>query len=381
MAASYTIETLQPELQLTIMRHVRSTKSLLSLLKASPRFYQVFRSRRESVLSDLARNQFHEGIFANAWDTAKALQLPQPITQEISAKFITAFTRDDQHQQPILPLEMSISICQLGPLIDWFCHDFWSDCLGNLKQLGICLGLRQDIQVLESPPSAIEKGRVQRAFCRFETMGILLAALKGTDDKIDFLIQGQRFLAQYAEDDVEELACVRDYFVRRLWGVIEAIEEDGMRAKPSDAIRRLGQAFGDHDWFGRVPKIFQLDYIENMMTLGLPFLRQVLQSQGLQRAGLVMAASRQTPRRFSIPLSNKHFEAQQHPPLYDSCPTYGEQEFSGDDLDDCSQGWVFANRGKVILDYNMGSRKGLRDWGYVMLDSQRLKAAGVLERE
>ncbi|KAL8968359.1 MAG: hypothetical protein Q9197_004929 [Variospora fuerteventurae] len=371
---------LQPELQLTIMRYACSTKSLFALLKASPRFYQVFRSRRDYVLTELARNLFPGSVFVDAWDTAKALQLPQPLTREISDDFIDTFTRDNQHEQPVLPLSISTSLCQLGQLIDWFVQDFWNDCLANLKRLGEYAGLRQDMQALELPLSAVEKGRIQRAFCRFETMGLLVAALKGKDDP--YLDQGQAFLGHYPEDDIEGMACVRDYFARRLSGVFEAIEEDAMRAKPSDAIRRLGQSFGEHDWFSRVPKLFQPDYMENMMTLGLPFLREVLESRGLHRAALVMATSARTPRRFTHAFSSGHNEVDQnYLPPYQSGIYGGEQGFRDDNLEDCTHGWLWANYGKLAKSYNRWTRKGFRDWGYVMLDSQRLKAAGVLERE
>ncbi|KAI4113271.1 MAG: hypothetical protein LQ345_005714, partial [Seirophora villosa] len=380
MASLYTIETLQPELQIAIMRYVTSTKSLLALLNASPRFYQVFRTRKEYVLTELARNQFPGSVFVNAWDTAKALQLPQPLTREVSDGFIETFAKDNQYEQPVLPLSISISICQLGPLVNWFVQDFWSNCLGNLKRLGACLGLQQDVQALESPLSAIEKGRIQRAFCRFETTGLLLTTLEGKGDV--YLDQGQQFLGQFTTDDIEEVACVRDYFARRLWGVFEAIEEDAMRAKPSDAIRRLGREFGEHDWFSRMPKHFQPDYMENIMILGLPFLREVLESRGLQRAGLVIATSKQTRRHFTQAFESGHNEVDPyHLPPFDSGIYCGEQEFHGDSLQDCSHGWLYANRGKLAKDYNRWTRKGFRDWGYVMLDSQRLKAAGVLERD
>lgn len=72
------IQSMSPELQTQIMRNVDSLSTLYSLLRASPRFYQVFRSRKEYLLTQIAFQQFNPHVIDDAWNLTKASQLPQP---------------------------------------------------------------------------------------------------------------------------------------------------------------------------------------------------------------------------------------------------------------------------------------------------------------
>ncbi|KAL9008590.1 MAG: hypothetical protein Q9173_006302 [Seirophora scorigena] len=222
------------------MRHLKSGQMLYSLLRASPRFYQDLLIRKEYFLAELARKQF-AATFGNAWDAVKVSQLPRPIPTEIANHFVGTFTDDHSHQQPIFPLATSIALCSLGATVRRFVDDFWADCLENLKRLGRLAGFRQDPAVLDSPLSAVDVGRIQRALCRFATLACLLKALNDSD-RFGYWRLGHCFLTSFNEDEVEETGCIRDYLMRKFWGVFETIEDDAMQSDKSSLLWRMARA-------------------------------------------------------------------------------------------------------------------------------------------
>lgn len=370
-----TIETLQPELQTQIMRHLSSGPTLYSLLRASPRFYQVFLSRKEYLLAELARNQFPH-TFANAWDAVKVSQFPRPIPPEIASDFVSTFMDDDSYLQPTLPLSTSIALCSFGANVQWFVHGFWADCLENIKRLGQLAGLRQDLAVLESPLSPIEFGRIQRALCRFATLACLITPHDDSDRGAYWRL-GTRFLAAFNEDELEEIGCVRDYLIRRLWRVFDAIKDDAIQANESSPVWRMARAVPGRCWFSTSHP----NYMDSMTILGLPFLREVFESKGMKRADLVMANSDARRRGIARILCSGNRGFADDDDLFDDGRFDGTADFTCDSLDDFSSGWLYANRGRLAAQHNRRSRKGYRDWGYVMLDHKRLIATGVLEKE
>ncbi|KAI4171597.1 MAG: hypothetical protein LQ348_006915 [Seirophora lacunosa] len=276
----------------------------------------------------------------------------------------------------MFPLATSIALCSLGATVSWFVDDFWADCLENIKRLGRLAGLRQDHAVLDSPLSAIELGRIQRALCRFATLACLLKALEDSDRRSYWKL-GHRFLTPFREDEVEEIRCIRDYLMRRLWGVFETIEDDAMQFDESSPLWRMARAVPGC-WFSASLKRSHPIYMDHMTNLGLPFLREVLESRGLKRADLVM---RITHSRAGGITSILHSSDRSFADPFDDGEYYGTADFEGDSLVDISSGWLYANRRKLAEEHNRTSRKGFRDWAYVMLDRERLAATGVLEKE
>ncbi|KAL8646514.1 MAG: hypothetical protein Q9210_006105 [Variospora velana] len=280
-----------------------------------------------------------------------------------------------------------MSLLSLSAIVHWFVDDFWADCLKNIKQLGQLAGLRQDLAVLESPLSPVEIGRIRRALCRFTTLSHLVS-LPGASEDLLQAGNGLLFLAFYCEDELEELGCIKDYLVRRLWSVFEQIEDDAVRTDVSSPLWRMALAIpsalpGQH-WFSAATKVQHGAYVNHLTTMGLPFLRNLFVSQGLKRAELVMANS--WSRLEGIESILDPMYTPWHPSYpdsdgFDGGKYEGTQDFVCDDLENISHGWLYANRGKLAKEHNRRSRKGFRDWGYVMLDSSRLEATGVLQKE
>lgn len=389
--ASPTFETLLPELQTQIMRSLDSIPALFSLLRASPRFYQVFRSRREHHMTQLAFNHFHPQLSDDVMGLASALRLARPASRASIQEYLSKRDRDQlDHEQPSMDLATATSLCKIGSKIAWFVDDYQKSSLQLLGAVGSDMELEQDPQILHSPLSATERGRLQRAFCRFETFCCLFAlpkadvtdsTLLGTCDN-----QARWYLDGFTADEVEEIASIRDYLVRRLWGTFEAIEEDAMEGELSEHIRMLGAQCQPRDWFSHQVKAYHLLYMEYLMSQGLTFLQKVLTSDGSDRAESVIVDSTERAQfltealepRFGSMMSLGFDESELK---YEGEYEEGDEEFELDDVDQVTHGLLWAHKNRVPKDWARWPLKGLRDWGYVFWDSSRLKASGVLDQE
>ncbi|KAL8643793.1 MAG: hypothetical protein Q9226_008117, partial [Calogaya cf. arnoldii] len=376
------LEALSPEIQAQIMCNISSRSTLVSLLRASPRFYQVFRDRREYLLTQLAFNHFHPDIIDDVWALAKALQMPRPIDDNTRIyNFLNELRRgDDNCLQPSMALTVTIPLCNMAGTIAWFVQDYHRSSLRLLGYINRDMDLQHDPKVLHSDISATEVGRLQRAFCRFESFCCLFG---GSEFEEQLYIHGNyanRFLLAGLPDEVEEIACIREYVIRRLWGIFEAVEDDALEGLHSDAIREFGKAHQLDHWFSGRCKHRHPQYMEGLMSQGLTSLKKIFESEGLERAQLVISASNERRHFLTHALEYPHKVLPGNDDdIYDDGKFDGEDVFEGDDVGNLSQGLLWANKTKVPKDYYRQPLKGLRDWGYVFWDDRRLRASGVLD--
>ncbi|KAL8868351.1 MAG: hypothetical protein Q9174_005050 [Haloplaca sp. 1 TL-2023] len=378
------IESLAPELQLEIMRNV-DIDSLYSLIRASPRFLQVFCSQKESLLTQIAFQQYHPSLANDLRKLGSASQIgPYPNEDQIQ-DYLLVIQKADFWQSPnAVPLE-SVATYRLSPIIAWFMNDYKTHTLAFLENLAHRQGFSQDSKVLHSDLSDVEYGRIQRAFVRIETFRYLFTAPPGAPFSVSRTCLAKGYFYEYTPDEVEEFVCIRDYIMRRLWGVFEDVEDDALLEEtPEDPIRQLGAARTPHRWFSNNGKHYYLRYMEYMMSLGLPFLKEVILSSGLQRADLVISNSYPRDRYLSDEIMDPRLSGvspgelpDYHDGLYDD----GEGEYVGEAVNNISQGLLWANRLRIPIDYGRPQLKGLRDWGYVFWSRERLQASGVLDKE
>ena len=230
--------------------------------------------------------------------------------------------------------------------------------------------------------STVEHGRIQRVLVRFENFRYLFADEKNVP--VDHVVVSQyqhRFMRQLAPDEAEEVACIRDYIVRRLWEAFEDIEDDTLQESGSDGqLRRLAQTCQPLDWFSRRAKVRYEGYIEFLMSCGLPFLRRVFEAKGLDRAELVILKSYQRIYYISTACQSRRSYKPSHSD-FDNGSYNGEGEYGREGLDALSQGLLWANRERVPTEWGRPQLKGLRDWGYVFWTRDRLEASGILDKE
>lgn len=377
------LELLQPETQALIMCHITCVTTLHSLLRASPRFYQVFRSRRAYLLTQLAKQQAQVPV--NAWDTIKASRLPEPPSRADVETFTLTFQDDDGYEARILPVEISISMIKLGTCVAWLTADFARNTLPNLIRLGELTELSQERDIVQSELSSIETARIARAFYRFETFRHLFPpAYHGDWSEIEKLQSGVDFLNQWDPDEIEEIACIKDYIKRRLCIIFDQMEDDLVRGDPPEPVRIAAQApeidFENSNWFGTSGRESHSFFMENIMSMGLSFIRQVFGADRTRCAELVLSASKHAAGFLSDTMDHFNIKGtmkNENGPPFSLANNYKSYH---DSLDEPSLGWRWILSDYCTINPGISVTQGPRDWGYIFWDKQRMIAAGVLEQ-
>ena len=424
MAGEYVLESLSPELQRLILLELDSFEALHALILASPRFYQLFKINREMVFSAIARRRFHR---AAVWETLAIERLAQvekpPYSRENVLRFFE-FTPSDLDPPPnsILPLSVSTGLCKTDKVIQLFTTDYAENTLPILAQLqsSNTASIRTQYRMnIYDPPSFhlsdLELTRLRRAFFRFETYRNLFArcplGLEQNDHNVqrshpvaplNVFEQGKMFFGSSPVYHIVEIACVRDYLYRRLRGIFDQVEDETVRALQAECPNpvntdsaldwdaktgwRYHDYFSEHDghFFAYGGKINQHLHIEHLLSLGLPYILKILEATGDERRDLLLR-----DKKDCCTHHERHFltAALGLDPLTRPSERWGWHQI--DRSPSCPQmitanappGWMWAHSGYGCTSFVEKAHKGLRDWGYVFWDLDRLQNAGILDRE
>ena len=417
MPGDSALELLSPELQQKILLQTETLENLYTLIRSSPRLYQVFRLNRETTLSSIALCQFHPAVQSEALAIAKLAQLQRQskrVTRSqrhVAVSFCDTFPTRIQHwcfSNDCGPV--SVDLCKIGRTMKFFTSDYAQNTLPILDQLGHS----RDLEFLPeyraynhgSYPqlSSTEIGRLQRAFCRFEIYRRLFSRCSqdpyhGAHNCIypvplTTTEQAQLFLQNLPAFQIAEIACIRDYLYRRLRGIFDELENEAVRTLPVAAM-----TFEEYDedalWrspfypFTTHAQHEQGYHLEHLMSLGLPYIRQFLVSTGDEQRDLFLHHVRGyaighlenqfLSQAFECLGFNPSYNRNQKPWLdtgKDFIPACDENGYS-----ELPQGWLWGHHKKPPIKAVNHVHKGLRDWGYVFWDYDRLQDSGILRRE
>lgn len=417
MAKDSAFELISPEIQQQILCHLENFDTLYALIRASPRFYQVFCLNKDTTLSEIALCQFHPAVRPEAVAVATLVQLQhwsQRNTQsqrDTALIFCETFPDRIQSWCDLNTLEkISTQVCKLNRDVKFFINDYARNTLPILHQLG----QSQDHEILSEYPqhndvsdpqlSSTEVGRLQRAFCRFELYRLLFSRcshdnLDGTHKclRLPPLTTSQQaniFLRKLPAFQITEIACIRDYLYRRLRGILDQLENEAVRTVPLETT-----TFEEYDdeaprWrspfyiFTSQAQHEQEEHLEHLMSLGLSYTRRIMQSSGDEQRHLFLHYVRASVLdRLETDCLSKAFQCLGFNPYFRDhgvyrgpktifVPASDENGYS-----ELPQGWLWAHQHHEP--YNLVDRvyKGLRDWGYVFWDYDRLHKSGILRRE
>lgn len=280
------LELLLHEIQTLIMEYTADPRTLSCLIRASPPFYELFKSRRGYFLSELASWSFNPDIFHVAWETVQASKLSNLDCHERDEKvreFLRHRDSDTGYAELIFSADDSIPLIRFGTCINWLVEDFANNALSMLTKLGDMADIAQDQKTLRSNLSRVEKARIQRAFCHWETFVRLLP--RTTFDPAEFAV---RFLQDLDIDEVEEISCIRDYLMHRLWVVFDRIEDDFVS---NSETRNDVEASGYNGWFESMTKWrLHIPYMQEIMQRGLLFINAILSSDLPRSAELFLSS-------------------------------------------------------------------------------------------
>lgn len=419
MSGHSPLEQLLPEVQRHILLQTDSFVTLHALILASPRIFQVFLQNKKATLSAVARRQFDSTAIEAALAVEELHQLePPPFSRNTVLRFFD-LNSDKLYgsHDSVLPLPVSNKLGKLDRTVLFFIEDYSQNTLPILAQLGkskprnIKTEYKHNRQAPKLELSRGESKRLRRAFCRFETYRQLFSRCSADlnhdlrqcpfEPSLTVYEQAEMFFQNTPAYLAAEVACVRDYLHRRLRGVLDRVENEIVQEAQAGCPHPKDQNEA-YDWLWDNGKPYQflgddmhyLGYngkdrqsllIEHLLSLGLPYIRRILESAGGERQGLLFLRDfrcyAQDERDFITAALG-----------LDPLGSIGQERYERLDmgidccLDESSKldlppGWLWAH----ARDYYHGlvdvDAKGLRDWGYVFWDRERLQKAGILDLE
>ena len=415
MAEGSTLEVLSPELQKKILLHLDSLVTLYALIRASPRIHQVFRLNRETTLSTIVLGKFHPTVQPEAIAVAKLAHLQHQSQQDSQSKRDTAIelchaTALRLHSwcevDSIEPIITHLS--KLERVVRFFLDDYLRNTLPILDQLGqsedseILPVYPPDHQAFPPQLSFTETGRLQRALCRIELYRRLFSRCSHDspngihtclrDPPLGPTEQATLFLRNLPPIEIAELGCVRDYLFRRLRGIFDDLENEAVQTLPVKAMTFKRYDEGAR-WrsplyvFTTQAQHQQSEHLEHLISLGLPYIEQIIQSSGEKQRDLFLHyVYSSVLYHFEQDFLSKALQGLGRNPSFqdyklsdrktDFEPTYDDDGYS-----ELPQGWLWGHyHREPYLVYDKG-HKGLRDLGYVFWDYDRLQDSGILRRE
>ena len=403
------LELLAPELQLRILLSAETPEDLHALIQAIPRLYQVFLLNRDTVLSAVARRQFHPAVISEALFFAKISQLQQPLPRDTVLELCRDYL-SELYDGAIIPVPMSVALCKLARNVRFFIEDYTRNTLPLMEDLGRSL----DVDVLPeySPKNHVsysqlsdsETGRLQRAFCRFEIYRYLFARCSqeydhdiqecGQEPTLTPAEQASLFLLKFPEFQITEINCIRDYLYRRLRGIFTRLEDNAVDTlspgtfeyDPEADVESLEWSSGIW-FFCNSGKHEQDQHQEHLMSLGLPYIRRIFESTGEEQKDLFIrhidsAVINHLEGNFiTSALGSLGFNpaGKGIPLLAETDPSFVYQVNPDVQLD-VPDAWQWAHPRGPPLEFSDIFTKGLRDWGYVFWDLDRLRESGILEQ-
>ena len=409
MAENSALEMLAPELQLQILLNADTPSDLHAFIRASPRLCQVYLHNKDTILSTVALQQFHPAVIPDALFFAKISQLEQPLPRETVMQLCEIYPSEVEAGTTV-PTSTSEALCKLASNVKFFIEDYVCNTLPIMEGLGRSLDLeimpeyKPENLVPHSDISYSEIGRLQRAFCRFEVYRYLFARCSskidhdlqdcGQEPSLTSAEQADLFLQHFPDFQVTEINCIRDYLFRRLRGICSQLEDRATDTMPPETF--MFDPKGDvegAEWasgvylFTRNGKAYQDLHLEHLMSLGLPYIHQIFASTGEeQKALFVRHIPGETINHLERQFITTAVECLGRNPARGNIPLLAatdppfQYNINPDVELDIPDAWQWANPRAPPLFLNDDSMKGLRDWGYVFWDFDRLRESGILER-
>lgn len=422
-----TLEYIPAEIQCMILTHLPSVHTLYSMIRASPRLYQVFLANRDKVLLAVACKAIPHNLLRDVVAAFRASHCfpkgSRPHYNEVLAfmqEYTASVKPDNESSCLFLDPSWAVALCRLQRTVNALVQDLcqrqipalmafqWSDNDPPRRPMSQA----QNEPTHQTPLSTIEEIRLQRAFYRLETYACLFQNSGTAPGKFSGQEQAQLFLAKFPLWQVEEIACVRHHLNTRLGEAFDRLEDDFVAIEldgeaevldrrnvdyiplpfvPGEANAKILDRWETEDYFfsfegkGRV----HLRVVEFILSLGLGFVREVLlhpECQCLEKlvhhrarhhnqwyfhGDYLSAALCISPAAYAAPAV----------PATGSLQATAENGFQGDHVDEPNQAWSHEPAFSHLLSPESEPFDGLRAWGHIFWDSSRLKQAGILIEE
>ena len=241
-SAKPSLEYLPTEIQSAVLLNIRDIASLRNLIHASPTLHNVYLSQRYAILKRVLFNSVHPDVLHDAFSaiTSSKTRTRDAEDRVVRVKaFLLAYdeNRDEWTLPEHLDLESIARLARLQKQVQHATEDFCQTAFATHPFTGERPGQREQL-------SSNECRRLHRAFYRFE---IFCNLFRDWDQEHDVVLiddvdsTGQkdtrdistRFFSLFLPWEIEELACVRDFFHHYYRRMIHHFEPDLRERNPN----------------------------------------------------------------------------------------------------------------------------------------------------
>ena len=249
-----TLEGLPVEIQSAILFAIPDIASLRNLTHASPQYHSAYLGQRLEVLQRILFNSIHRDLLCDAFF---AISSSKTLTGNIEDRvrrvdtFLSEYkdSRETWTSPEHFDLESASRLAQLQSRVQHATEDFCQSAFSTFSFAG---NQADDCRQL----STNETRRLYRAFYRFEIFCNFFRDRRGSPidgepsdasraskngiSELDSTKKSTRFLGLFNPWEVEELACVRDYFCNYYQRVLLKFEPDLRDRRPNLDLSEYG---------------------------------------------------------------------------------------------------------------------------------------------
>ncbi|KAH8808779.1 hypothetical protein F5884DRAFT_381720 [Xylogone sp. PMI_703] len=355
-------DDLPNELKVAILLQMHNTPTLQALVRSSPSYHQAYIGQRRLILSTVLLRDLPVEVLPDAIAVQYAFKIPFDSREQRKKDIESTLSQYKSQRTPSAPdaletieIDTLTSLARLQSVVVDITSDFYKSALA------LCPFSNGTIESL----SHNEKRRIYRALYRFELYCVIFNERMRLFDNVDQTII---FFSMFKPWEMEELACVRDYIMRSYFEFLEQCASELTRLHPS-------KDFYKDSWRSQNAEYF--------MTLGLSYLRRVIQTPSDSERAHVLANDIRTSYGFLMhALEVEPYDWMYQTEAYDA---YADEEplhfESDDDVEGPNAAWAWANGYKAEIWYFRPGRKNVRKWAYVMWDVDRLRRWKVLDMD
>jgi len=384
------LELLPPEMQCQILQHSADPKSLFNLIRASPRYLQVFRQFRPVILCQMTHNYIPSEVLPIAVELlARRRFRGQDLDRAQVATFLNIFPYHVPLLKEEFSLKTSIALLSFHNLVENFMVEYATERLAIISKYlhtETCLSSNSS---LNTSLTRIEKLRLSQAFYHLELYGLLFCPLHSARDVATITVQSAKFLGKITKGQLEAFLCVRNFLLERLTNFLGQVEEDFMEdflsLGPHPFHISPSSRWESNDWFFAedMYPLLQESWRENCLTRGLCAL-EIMFNASTAEARLDAMSNTDFPETTittALRLLRDERTAEESlrglNPALQTEPAVDESQIWTEALP-----WAQENahgRRSRFIDIDDVYAEGLRRWGYIIWDQRRLEDLGVLK--
>ncbi|KAK0762486.1 hypothetical protein N5P37_005302 [Trichoderma harzianum] len=331
MPTALHLHDLPPELLRLILTSFDSLFDLYTFIRASPECFRIYRITPEFILSSVLKRAIHPEALHHALaislvDPEESVELAE---DEQHWQFLDSYFQRDSTLFKFPTTMYGIkTLASVNNMVSRFVDDYICHTLHALYAIE---ETEQDFHrpavpcsshaACQAGLSATEKGRIQRAFFRYEVYSRCFPVSPRLPDESIFAADDQfkHFLQQMAPWEVEELSSLHEYFWVRASRIFSEVEEEVVvkvldaQTATASAIKKAQMRQAEFrrllktnsiecddgccefrpsderglELFGEDDRSALPDILRYLISLGLPFLQSLLFSQGQRRKDLI----------------------------------------------------------------------------------------------